>query len=154
MLKITKKIRLSTYVASFLVGSCIAVFPLISNTAKDPKNVDVINYEKEVNKITNEQIAALSPFKAQQNLPPSKDVMDMPTPPSVPDMPGSGAGINNVVGSQELKVVGVLPPDIVILQKGGKTITAAANNNCEYGYVGSISADGAYIDGAFMKIKF
>mgnify|MGYP006959749940 CR=1 FL=1 len=153
MLKITKKIRISTYVASFLVGSCIAVFPLISNTAKDPKNVDVINYEKEVSKITNEQIVALSPFKALQDLP-STTEMDMPTPPSVPDMPGSGAGINNVVGGQELKVVGVLPPDIVILQKGGKTITAAANNNCEFGYVGSISADGAYIDGAFMKIKF
>lgn len=153
MLKITQKIRISAYITSFLVGSCIAVFPLISNTAKDPKNVDVINYEKEVSKITNEQIVALSPFKALQDLP-STTEMDMPTPPSVPDMPGFGAGINNVVGGQELKVVGVLPPDIVILQKGGKTITAAANNNCEFGYVGSISADGAYIDGAFMKIKF
>ena len=153
MLKITKKIRISTYVASFLVGSCIAVFPLISNTAKDIKNVDVINYEKEVNKITNEQIIALSPFKTLQDLP-STTEMDMPTPPSVPDMPGNGAGINNVVGGQELKVVGVLPPDIIILQKGGKTITAAANNSCEFGYVGSISADGAYIDGTFMKIKF
>lgn len=153
MLKITQKIRICAYITSFLVGGCIAVLPLVSNTASEPKNADVINYEKEVEKNTSKQIVALSPFKALQDLPPVAD-MDMPTPPSVPDMPGIGTGPSNVAGGQELKVVGVLPPDIVILQKGGKTITAVANNNCEFGYVSSISPDGAYIDGTFMKIKF
>lgn len=77
------------------------------------------------------------------------NTMDMPTPPGVPDMPGvNGSSVSNV-----LSVLGVLPPDVVIISKGGKTITAKLGENTEFGSINYISKNGATIDGRFIDIK-
>lgn len=81
--------------------------------------------------------------------------MVAPTPPQVPPMPGveGNIGSNYKGPSMELSVLGVLPPDVVILSRGGKTVTAQSGNRTEFGTVGEVTAQGAYIDGTFISLK-
>lgn len=70
-----------------------------------------------------------------------------PTPPGVPAMPGAGG-----LEGGEVTVLGVLPPDVVIISRGGKTITARSGDSTEFGTVGGVTMKGAYIDGAFVEL--
>lgn len=78
-----------------------------------------------------------------------------PTPPGVPPMPVTPREPGNVgyPASRELKVLGVLPPDVVILERGGKTITARSGSETDFGTVGEITSDGAYVDDTFIMLK-
>lgn len=71
-----------------------------------------------------------------------------PTPPGVPAMPQGAAGAYG----GEIVVLGVLPPDVVIISRGGKSITARSGESTELGTVGAVSMKGAYIDGAFVEL--
>lgn len=77
--------------------------------------------------------------------------MQPPTPPGVPEMPGNVGG--NVGLQDKTVVIGVLPPDVVILSRGGKTITARTGQDTEFGTVGTVTMKGAYVDGAFVALK-
>ena len=70
-----------------------------------------------------------------------------PTPPGVPAMPSAGEMQGGTV-----TVLGVLPPDVVIISRGGKSITARSGESTEFGTVGSVNMKGAYIDGAFVEL--
>ena len=69
-----------------------------------------------------------------------------PTPPDVPSMPGGLPGSSG----GELVVLGVLPPDVVIISRGGKSITARTGQNTEFGTIGTVTMKGAYVNGAFI----
>lgn len=74
----------------------------------------------------------------------------MPTPPQIPQQPGgSSAGIP----SGKLTVIGVLPPSVVIMQRGGQTITAKVGQQTDFGFVDSISKTGASIDGSWYELN-
>lgn len=94
-------------------------------------------------------IIGSSPFSSTFELKGKKapglpQVPDMPSIPSVPGMPGTQA---------VLTVIGVLPPDVVILQKGPDTVTAKVGSSTKFGVVNSVSMDGAVIDGSFVELK-
>ena len=69
-----------------------------------------------------------------------------PTPPDVPSMPGGSPGSSG----GELVVLGVLPPDVVIISRGGKSITARTGQDTEFGIIGTVTMKGAYVNGAFI----
>lgn len=86
---------------------------------------------------------------ANMGMPPG---MQAPTPPGVPEMP-SGGNVGNVGLQEKLVVTGVLPPDVVILSRGGKTITARSGQDTEFGTIGTVTIKGAYVDGSFVALK-
>lgn len=72
---------------------------------------------------------------------------EAPKPPGVPEQPkGKEAGGG-------LAVLGVIPPDVVILSKEGKTVTARSGEKTEVGSVGAITEGGAYVDGRFVALN-
>lgn len=88
--------------------------------------------------------------------------MAPPTPPSVPSMPGSSnrpdipignVGANYSPASEKLEVIGVLPPDVVILRRGGETVTARSGSDTEFGHIGTVTSIGCYVDDSFVMLK-
>ena len=77
----------------------------------------------------------------------------VPSVPVVPSMPGSPAGVAAGSVSDKLTVIGVLPPNVVILKKGTSTVTAKAGTNTSLGEVGRVTKNGAYINGSFVGLK-
>jgi hypothetical protein len=78
----------------------------------------------------------------------------VPSVPVVPSMPGSPAGAAGAGSvSDKLTVIGVLPPNVVILQKGTSTVTAKAGTDTSLGEVGRVTKNGAYINGSFVGLK-
>lgn len=140
---------ISTLVCSAILGVCISGTTLYF-TRPDTATVNslpTINYDN-IN-LYESQVSGSSPFRSHQNS--DLNVMDMPaapTPPSVPSMPAASVS----TGSQ-LTVIGLLPPDVCILQKGGITVTARSDSDTELGHVGSINDDGVYVDGKYLRIK-
>ena len=83
-----------------------------------------------------------------------------PTPPGVPPMPFTprSEGFEGNVGvnyteSNEVNVIGVLPPDVVVLGRGNQTVTARSGSDTAFGTVGEVTAKGAYVDGNFIALK-
>ena len=88
--------------------------------------------------------------------------MAPPTPPSVPSMPGSSnrpdipignVGSNYSPASEKMEVIGVLPPDVVILRRGGETMTARSGSDTEFGHIGTVTSIGCYVDDTFVMLK-
>lgn len=88
--------------------------------------------------------------------------MAPPTPPSVPSMPGSSnrpdipignVGANYSPASEKMEVIGVLPPDVVILRRGGETVTARSGSDTEFGHIGTVTSIGCYVDDTFVMLK-
>lgn len=88
--------------------------------------------------------------------------MAPPTPPSVPSMPGSSnrpdipignVGSNYSPASEKMEVIGVLPPDVVILRRGGETVTARSGSDTEFGHIGTVTSIGCYVDDTFVMLK-
>lgn len=140
---------ISTLVCSAFLGvfiSGITLYFARPDTAA-VNSLPTINYDN-IN-LYKSQVIGSSPFGLRQNS--DLNVMDMPaapTPPSVPSMPAASGS----TGSQ-LTVIGLLPPDVCILQKGGITVTARSDSDTELGHVGSINDDGVYVDGKYLRIK-
>lgn len=152
MLKINKNIKIGVFACAAVIGAAAAFIPLYltSNVAEKP--LKLVDYEREFNNLQATVITKASPFKAAAIN--AKETLLPPTPPSVPAMPTGPKGINNIITQDKLTVVGLLPPNIAIIQKGGKAITVKSGQTSEYGYVGEITSNGVYIDGTFMKIEF
>lgn len=56
--------------------------------------------------------------------------------------------------SELIRVVGLLPPDIAMVSKGGKVGTVYSNTETdEFGSIGAITSTGVYIDGDFCEYK-
>ena len=72
----------------------------------------------------------------------------MPTPPQIPQQPG---GYSAGIPSGKLTVIGVL--SVVIMQRGGQTITAKVGQQTDFGFVDSISKAGASIDGSWYELN-
>lgn len=72
----------------------------------------------------------------------------MPKVPGLPQMPDTPGMSKNTLP----KLVGLLPPDYVIVTKGNKTITLPCNSSTEFGYIGSITGQGVYIDGTLVSL--
>ncbi len=145
MRKIGVTTRLGIYAASVIAGALVfGSLAYLSTPAEvKPNPLPVVNFAN--TDLDTGSITGTSPFAlpALQQM----DVPDMPVPPGVPSMLGAG------MQADVLTVIGVLPPDVVILQKGGETLTARAGSATKWGTVNSISSSGATIDGAFIKIK-
>lgn len=139
--------RMAGIAVSVILSAALCGTYLYVGYPEKPKvqDIPIINFDTAGIEVTAQETLVIkdSPFG---NLPVALEMPDMPSPPSVPDM--SDAAV-----SDKLVVMGVLPPDVVIIGKGGKTLTARAGENTEFGYIGSISSDGAYIDGAWIALK-
>lgn len=156
MRKIKNNTTLAAYGLAALLGVCTAVVPMLTSAPVQDSEIKNKDYIQEFSKLSSIKITAPIPFKkAITDIKDLKDqrMMDVPTPPAVPSMP-AGKGINNIVPGDKLRVVGLLPPNIAILQKSGKTLTVKSGQNSEYGYIGEITSNGVYIDGTFTQIEF
>lgn len=141
---------ISTLVCSAILGVCISGITLYfarPDTAA-VNSLPTINYDN-IN-LYESQVSGSSPFRSQQNSDNVMDMPSMPTPPSVPSMPAP-SGIPNT--GDQLTVIGLLPPDVCILRKGGITVTARSGSDTELGHVGSITDEGVYVDGQYLRIK-
>lgn len=164
MRKITFSTKLSAYAVSIALSSVVfgsynllapvpidrvPEIPIINLNSITP-NSKTIPHIDEVNPFGTISMAGAGVAKAGMG-----PGLVPPTPPQVPVMPGAkgNVGSNYVGKSTELCVIGVLPPDVVILSRGGKTVTARSGSNTEFGTVGDVTPEGAYIDGSFILLK-
>lgn len=158
MKKISLSAQLAAYSASILLGfSTFAAYNFLSvpEDAQTPE-IPVINLASlELNPATSIAHAASgNPFGVIPEAAPDTAATGMgmpqgitpPTPPGVPAMPQGAPG-------GEVVVLGVLPPDVVIISRGGKSITARSGQDTEFGSIGSVTMSGAYIDGTFISQK-
>lgn len=154
MIKIHKKMQIGVFACAAVLGAAAAFIPLYLNNNVAEKTIKLIDYEREIMNLQATAINKASPFKAAALATAAKETLLPPTPPSVPAMPTGPKGINNIIHQDKLTVVGLLPPNIAIIQKSGKAITVKSGQKSEYGYIGEITSNGVYIDGIFMKIEF
>lgn len=103
--------------------------------------------------------AAASPFPDKIDLTPIPGMetgglaqMLPPNSPVVPPMPGNhyapGGAHNDV-----LRVVGVLPPDVAILQCSGQTVTARIGSKTPWGTLSSVSKAGVTVGGEWVDFQ-
>lgn len=138
-----KKIGFANYITSIVVSGVVGgmfatgilylMAPAVIQATKMPV-VDYSNMRLSGSSI----IAGVSPFGLPK-LPVA------PVSPVVPDMPQGPVNV--------LEVVGVLPPDVVILQRGGESVTAYLGDDTKFGVVNEIYADGAVVDGKRIALR-
>ena len=180
MKKINVSLRLSAYAASLflsvvLVGGYAAVStPPTASVPEIPViHMDAISAhvtsslkegaaeaESDAKDATDDALPEVSnPFSA---IPKAGANVAPPTPPSVPSMPGSSnrpdipignVGANYSPASEKMEVIGVLPPDVVILRRGGETVTARSGSDTEFGHIGTVTSIGCYVDDTFVMLK-
>ena len=138
-----KKISFASYITSVVVsvicGSILAtgVIYLVAPNQVKASVLPVIDYEN-IAFANGKIIAGSSPFGL-----PAMSVA--PVAPTVPDMPTSPVNV--------LEVVGVLPPDVVVLQRGSETVTAYLGDETKFGTVQEIFDNGALVDGKFVNLR-
>lgn len=145
MRKIGVATGLAAYLTSVLSGAVVfgSLIYFSSPAEVKPNPLPVLNFAN--TNLDTGSITGSSPFVLPAA--PAMETPDMPVPPGVPSMPGAG------MQPDVLTVVGVLPPDVVILQKGGESLTARVGTETKWGTVNSVTSSGATIDGAFINIK-
>ena len=138
-----KKISFANYLTSIMVsglmGGLLAtgvLFTVVPIASKIPM-IPVLNYEN-MRVLGGNIVAGSSPFGLAK-------LSNVPVTPVVPDMAQ--------VQSASLEVVGVLPPDVVILQRAGETITAFIGDDTKFGIVEEITVKGAVINGRYVPLK-
>ena len=138
-----KKISFANYLTSIMVsglmGGLLATSVLLTvvpSVSKIP-SIPVLNYEN-MRGLGGNIVAGSSPFGLAK-------FSNVPVTPVVPDMAQ--------VQSASLEVVGVLPPDVVILQRAGETITAFIGDNTKFGVVEEIDDKGAVINGRYVSLR-
>lgn len=138
-----KKISFASYITSVVVSAICggllatgAIYMVAPNQVK-ASALPVINYENIVS-ASGKIIAGSSPFGL-----PAMPVA--PLSPVVPDMPTASVSI--------LEVVGVLPPDVVVLQRGSETVTAYLGDETKFGKVQEIYDNGALVDGKHINLR-
>lgn len=120
------------------------IFYTSVNAERELSPLPVLDYKKIANQHDSFIGMVAMPFKNSPKITGNEEMPEMPTPPSIPDMPGMG---------NTLAVIGILPPDVCILQRGGETLTARSGTQTKFGYVGSIDAGGAVVDGTYLNIN-
>ncbi|MBQ3541198.1 MAG: hypothetical protein IJA40_05595 [Phascolarctobacterium sp.] len=138
-----RKISFANYITSIVISGVLGgmlatgvlylVAPAVIQATKMP-NMNYGNILLGGNGI----IAGSSPFGLPK-LPPA------PVSPVVPDMPQGPANV--------LEVVGVLPPDVVVLQRGGESVTAYLGDETKFGVVQEVRDNGAVIDGRYVALR-
>ena len=138
-----KKISFANYLTSIMVsgliggllatGVLLTVVPTVSKVPMIP----VLNYEN-MKILSSNIVAGSSPFGLAK-------LSNVPVTPVVPDMAQ--------VQSASLEVVGVLPPDVVILQRAGETLTAFIGDDTKFGTVEEITDKGAVINGRYVSLR-
>lgn len=138
-----KKISFANYLTSIMVSGLIGglfatgmLFMVVPNVSKVP-SLPVLNYEN-MKILGSNIVAGSSPFS------PAK-LSNMPATPVVPDVAQ--------IQSASLEVIGVLPPDVVILQRAGETITAFIGDDTKFGVVEEIDDKGAVINGRYVALR-
>lgn len=157
------KITMGTKVASFAVSTLTAltVFgSMVYFTSPEVKppvnnNNNLIDFSKI--RIGTPAFAAESPFgsvpqNAMDNAPLQAPTY-IPGSPMVPQMPNMPGRAGSAAANEVLRVIGVLPPDVVILQKGGRTITAKSGSSTEFGVIGTINKEGASVGGSWIEFS-
>lgn len=84
----------------------------------------------------------------RQTVTPFGDMGFVPVIPVLPELPQAEKGVRDAI-----RIVGLMPPKMVILQQNGKRISAVAGSETPIGRIGEITAQGCYIDGEFVKYK-
>lgn len=157
------KISLGTKFAGVSFSSALAMMVfgcmvyLTSPEIKPPANPSSIDFSTLPLPLGPQKaFAASSPFgnvlpqNAMDNAPVQAPtyIPGSPMVPQMPDTPGAPARQSEV-----LSVIGVLPPDVVILKKGGQTITAKTGSKTDFGTIGTISKTGATVDGNWIEFS-
>lgn len=138
-----KKIGFANYITSIVVSGVLGgilatgvlylAAPAVIQATKMP-NVDYGNMLLGGNSI----IAGSSPFGLPK-------LPNVPVSPVVPEMPQAPGNV--------LEVVGVLPPDVVVLQRGGESVTAYLGDETKFGIVQEVRDNGAVIDGKYVALR-
>lgn len=72
----------------------------------------------------------------------------MPKVPAVPKMPEE-----RISESEQIYVLGVLPPDTCVLRKGSEILTAKSGEDMKFGKVSQVTSEGVYVNGKFYKMQ-
>lgn len=103
--------------------------------------------------------AATSPFPSISNIDmsgvPGMSGPDM-LPPSAPVVPAMPTNPNAPYAGgydDTLRVVGVLPPDVAILQRAGKTVTVKIGKETPWGTLTSVSKRGVTVGGEWVDFE-
>ncbi|WP_455654329.1 hypothetical protein [Phascolarctobacterium sp.] len=101
--------------------------------------------------------ASSSPFPAKLDLSsvpgmPGSEMIP-PSPPIVPQMPRDPNGPYTGGYDDTLRVVGVLPPDVAILQRSGKTVTVKLGKETPWGTLTSVSKSGVTVGGEWVDFE-
>ena len=127
-----------TLVASGLLGAGLTFGLLISSNPAEvnmPKQ-PAVNYDS-ISFLKNNIIIGSSPF-SERDVSRFQDLAS----PIIPELPQQ---------DERLKVIGLLPPDVVILKKGGETVTAMVGEDTKFGRINSVFVGGAVIDGQYRE---
>lgn len=96
--------------------------------------------------LTKVDVTALPGMPGSAMLPPSAPVV--PPMPGTPNVPAAAGGYDDT-----LRVVGVLPPDVAILQRSGQTVTAKIGSETPWGTLSSVSKNGATVGGEWVDFE-
>lgn len=143
-ISITKRLIIFGITATASIGLFGSLAYLTQPDRPSAAEIPVINYDN--SGIGNKILIAgsrISPFAVK--LPALPEV---PEPPAVPAM-ADGYSAEDA----RLAVIGVLPPDVVILRKAGETVTARSGEDTKFGLVGNVGAKGAVVNGEFVELK-
>lgn len=137
----------STNVPEIPVINLDTISPVISST----------DYAESANPFGTVSVTAVGAGVAKMGMGAGTPSVSAPTPPGVPPMPFTPRSEGNVginyTESSEVSVIGVLPPDVVVLGRGNQTVTARTGSDTEFGTVGAVTSKGAYVDGTFIALK-
>ena len=118
--------------ASLTLGLLISSHPAEVNMPQQP----AVNYDS-ISFLKNNIIVGSSPFSERD----VSKVQDL-SGPIIPELPQQ---------DERLRVIGLLPPDVVILKKGGETVTAMVGEDTKFGHINSVFDSGAVIDGQYRE---
>lgn len=104
-----------------------------------------------------EQITISSPFN-QVSLATSGNSLNesvngaFPLPPDVPMMPGYQGFGRHSNKIKELTLIGVLPPNVVVMSDGNKSYTLQQGESSSLGTLEEVTMDGAILNGKYYRL--
>lgn len=158
-----KKIKVTTQLLVYgltvlsSAGMFLTIFAATSPTMPETKKPNVSDFSQLHMQMGQTVFAAASPFPDKVDLTPIPGMetggltqMLPPNSPVVPPMPGNarGGGHDDV-----LRVIGILPPDVAILQCAGRTVTAKIGTQTPWGTLSSVSKAGVTVGGDWVAFK-
>lgn len=143
MKKIKGTTQLLVYSLAVLssAGMFLTIFAATSPTMPEAKKPSVSDFSQ-LHMQMGQTVPGMETGGLAQMLPPNS--------PVVPPMPGNarGGGHDDV-----LRVIGILPPDVAILQCAGRTVTAKIGTQTPWGTLSSVSKAGVTVGGDWVAFK-